>query len=544
MAPYDVILALPCLFTDHPSFPEALLKRSLEASGFSVGVLQQPAWHSAEAFRSLGAPRLFFAIVPGPVDSMVLNYTANGKRRKEDLYQGDGGCYFPHSKPSVSSRIRPDRTVIVFANRMREAFRDIPIVIGGIEASQRRLVHYDFQQRKLRRSILADSRADLLVIGMGEAQIVAIARAANQGAVLRELAIPGTASLQASMPTGNDVCVLPDQEAMEANPSLLVQATRDQERALRSGQLVVQRCGTRFVVVRPTHSWAGEELDSIYGLPYTRSHPLYQGYSPALRMNLFSITSHRGCLGRCAFCAVSSHQGTRIVSRSISSIISEVNTLFRHPQWKGIISDVGGPSAEMYGADCPRTDCGHEACLGEQGCGQAWNGEPYRELLRTIRTRPGVRKLLLGSGVRYDLMLHNPGLLEDIMRHHAGRFLRVAPEHSATRPLQLMGKSSAYEFGEFVKLFRTINRHLTRPIALAPYLMVGHPGETDQDVHSLADALQRWKLQAPDVQIFTPTPGTLSTAMYYAGCDSSAHPVAVERNMARLEARKRLLLSQ
>lgn len=541
MPKFDVIFVLPYLFSDHPSFPEGILKRTLEAHGFSVGIIETPSWQEPGSFSALGAPRLFFAIIPGPVDSVVLNYTSTRKRRQEDLYQENGGAFFPGCPPSIKYKIRPDRTVVVFANRIRQMFKDIPMVIGGIEATLRRFAHYDFQEEKIKRSILLDSRADLLVTGMGEKQIVEIAQKANTGVLLKELDSPGTARVAKNIDRFSEYVVLPTMAEILKEPTKLVEAALKIETARIRGKGILQPQDGRFVIEHPPQNYTTEDLDRIYGYPYSRRHPVSKTLSPALQMNLFSVTSHRGCGGGCAFCSISLHEGKRIISRSLGSILKEIEGFNKHPRWKGIVSDIGGATAELYGSDCSNTLCKRVSCLTKEICKTVRSTDKYLELLRQCRKVKGVRKIFLGSGTRYDLLLQNPALLEEILVFHPGKFLRVAPEHTEKGVLDLMRKPSFEVFVEFVELFNRINSKLKRKVELAPYLIVGHPGETMNDVLRMAERLKKLKVKTTDVQVFTPTPGTLSTAMYYAGVSPEFKEIPVERNIKELLKRKQVL---
>ncbi|MCX6580492.1 MAG: YgiQ family radical SAM protein [Candidatus Aminicenantes bacterium] len=541
MPKFDVIFVLPYLFSDHPSFPEGILKRALEAHGFSVGIIETPSWQEPAAFSVLGAPRLFFAIIPGPVDSVVLNYTSTRKRRQEDLYQKNGGAFFSGCPPSIKFKIRPDRTVVVFANRIRQMFKDIPLVIGGVEATLRRFAHYDFQEDKIKRSILFDSRADLLATGMGEKQIVAIAQKANAGIPLKELDIPGTARIARDIGRFGAYEVLPTMAEILKEPAKLVEAALKIESARVWGNGALQPQDGRFVVEHPPQDYTTQDLDGIYGRPYSRSHPNSKTLSPALLMNLFSVTSHRGCGGGCAFCSISLHEGKRIISRSPGSILNEIERFNQHPRWNGIVSDIGGATAELYGSDCTNTQCKRASCLSEETCKTVRSTDKYLQLLRQCRQVKGVRKILLGSGTRYDLLLQNPELLEEILVFHPGKFLRVAPEHTEKEVLDLMRKPAFEVFEEFVELFNRIDGQLKRKVELAPYLIVGHPGETMKDVLRMAERLKKIKVKTTDVQVFTPTPGTLSTAMYYAGVSPEFKEIPVERNIKELQKRKQVL---
>ncbi len=537
---FDVILVLPYPFSDHSSFPEAVLKRALEAGGFTVGVIETPFWQDKRSFTTLGRPALFFAVVSGPLDSVVLNYTSSRRRRREDLYQFDGQAFFVGHPPSIKFKIRPDRTLTVFCSRMREAYREVPLVIGGVEATQRCFAHYDFQENKVRRSILLDSRADILVSGNGEKQIVAIARLLRQGVPAAQIDIPGTARVCSRLPLAKDCLELPACEDVQAEPGQLLQS---QLRIGTAGgrRALAQKHANRWVVQNPAELYESADLDHIYGLGYGRRHLKSSAYSPALRMNLFSVTAHRGCAGGCAFCSITLSEGRRVVSRSAESIFREIRSLATHPEWRGVVSDIGGATADMYGSDCLVASCRRDSCLQPRICRHFNPGEPYRQLLRQARALPGVKKVMLGSGVRHDLLLQNPDLLAEIMGEHSGRFLRVAPEHTEDEVLDLMGKPRFAVFEEFVALFQRLNRGLPRPIELAPYLIVGHPGETPAMVQAMKKKMHALGLKTCDAQIFTPTPGTLSTAMYHACLSPGGKVIAVEKDVHTLQQRKMIL---
>jgi uncharacterized radical SAM protein YgiQ len=543
MSSFDVIFALPYPFSDHPSFPEGILRKALEVEGFRVGIIETPFWQEKKSFAAIGKPRLFFAVISGPVDSVVLNYTSSRKRRREDLYQVGGKAYFEGCPPSVKYKIRPDRTTIVFTNRIKELFRDVPIVIGGLEASLRCFAHYDFQQEKLRRSILLDSKAELLVTGMGEKQLVSIARILESAKMSERLTLPGTAVVTKKLPESNRFVELPSFEAILEDGTKLLKAHFILERALVEGKGVAQKHGDRYVVQYPAEIYDRSDLDAIYDQHYSRTHLGKKSYSPALRMNLFSVTSHRGCGGACSFCSIETHQGKKVISRSTESITQEIRRLTRHPEWKGYVSDIGGATAEMYGNDCEAETCPRPSCLYPDRCGMFSPGERYLELLRECRKLSGVKKIFLGSGIRYDVLLNNPELLEEILLHHCGKFLRIAPEHTEDHVLNLMRKPSFNTLESFVSLFNSINKKLKRKMELAPYLIVGHPGEKRADVTEMKKKLNFLGMNSTEVQIFTPTPGTLSTAMYYAECDLSLRSIPVEKAVGELMERKRLLAS-
>lgn len=525
MRDFDVIIVMPYPFADHPSFPEGILKRSLEADGFRTGVIETPLWSKPESFGIMGRPRLFFAVISGPVDSLVLNYTSSRRRRREDLYQFGGHSFFPHTGPSIQNKIRPDRTILVFSNRIREMFKGVPIIIGGIEASLRRFAHYDFIQDQIRRSILLDSRADILVFGAGEKQLVEIARRMRRGEAGADIDIPGIARVQSVSPSLEGYAKIPSYEEITGNWRKLLQCHRVMESARLEGKGIFQQHADRWVVQNPPAAYSSHELDDIYGAGFSRRHPYHRLYSPALEMNLFSVTSHRGCLGNCRFCAVSGHEGKRVISRSPDSIISEMSSLKNHPRWRGVISNIGGATAEMYGMD-------------RRSGGAGTPGQVFLELLREARSVKGVRKIFLGSGIRHDWMVRHPELLEEIMQFHAGRFLRVAPEHTEDHVLKLMKKPSFRVFEEFLRLFRSINRGLRLRVELAAYWIVGHPGETVRDVAAMKARISSLGLPSTDVQIFTPAPGTLSTAMFASELGPEEEKIPVEKNIKILAGRK------
>jgi uncharacterized radical SAM protein YgiQ len=542
MPSFDVILVLPYLFSDHPSLPEGLLKKTLEHEGFSVGILETPFWQKKESFTVLGRPNLCFAIVQGPVDSILLNYTSFRKRRNEDLYQEEGKAFFAGYPPSISYKIRPDRTTLVFAARIREAFGDIPIIIGGMEASMRRFAHYDFQQDALRRSILFDSRADILVAGMGEKQLVKIARRLKQGDNIKDIVLPGTSRIASSIEPGVKVQELPSYEEILEDRTKLILAQQIIEKAMAEGKSIVQRHDRRYVIDEVPEEYTSSDLSMAYDQAYSRTH-LKQGiYSPALRMNLFSITSHRGCGGGCSFCSIFCHQGKEIISRPVDSILKELNSFMSHPEWKGFVSDIGGPTAEMYGADCAKETCNRRSCLFPSTCKGFGGAQRYLELLRECRKVRGVKKIFIGSGVRYDLLLQYPELLEEIMVHHAGKYLRIAPEHTENSVLRLMGKPPFEILESFMRVFDSINMGLKRSVELAPYLLIGHPGETWEDVAAMKSRIKSLGMKTTDVQAFTPSPGTMSTAMYYAGLSPSSGPIPVVRDVKELMRRKDFLV--
>jgi uncharacterized radical SAM protein YgiQ len=379
------------------------------------------------------------------------------------------------------------------------------------------------------------------VTGMGEKQLVGLARLSREGASLSDAVLPGTARVCGTLPQGPDTVVLPSLTALEQDPARLVDAQLLVEKAHVAGKRLAQGQGDRYVVAEPAEAYSPEDLDAIFGRPYTRTHPGRKEFSPALRMNLFTIDTHRGCGGGCAFCAIGVHQGKGVISRSRESIVAEAGQLMHHPRWRGVITDLGGPSAEMYGMDCREVSCARGSCLFPKACPRLPSVRTFVELLREIRGLSGIKKAFLGSGIRYDLFLEHPDLLREILEHHVGRFLRIAPEHTQESVLPLMRKPGVASLEAFVDLFRQMNKTLRRPVELRPYLIVGHPGETMHDVREMARKLRSLSLPATDVQIFTPTPGTLSTAMYVAEMSPAGNAIPVEKRIRELAARKAVL---
>jgi len=541
MSRYDVIFVTPYPFSDHPSFPEGILKRVLESGGFSVGIIEKPFWQKKESFSILGKPNLFFAIISGPVDSVVLNYTSSRKRRMEDQYQTEGKGFFEGYPPSIKYRIRPDNTTIVFANRIRENFRGIPIIIGGVEASLRQFAHYDFQKDKIRRSILFDSRADLLVNGPGEKQIVKIAEGLRSGKNIGDMELRGTSRILKNVTGIENRLELPSLEDIIVDKKKLLESYLKKEKGIGARKTICQKNGDRYVINFPTEIYTGDDLDKFYSYDYSRTHSAKGIYSPALRMNLFSITSHRGCGGGCSFCSIPLNEGKKIISRSVDSILKEVDSLKKHKAWRGVISDVGGPSAEMYGYGCSTKGCIKNSCMSPGNCPSLQKGDSYLKLLRQLRNTTGIKNILIGSGVRFDNLTGNPALLSDILEHHSGKFLRIAPEHTEDHILTIMRKPGFSALTEFKEQFTIINNKMNRKILLAPYLITGHPGETFEDVKNMKKKIRSLGLTTEDTQIFTPTPGTYSTALYYSEITPDGNSLFVEKNIKELIRRKKFL---
>ena len=516
---FDIILITGDAYVDHPSFGTALIGRVLWDAGYTVGIIAQPALTSSQDFTALGKPRLFFGISSGNVDSMVNNYTPNLKRRSTDVYS-------PGGIPK-----RPDRATIVYTNRVHELFPDSPIVIGGIEASLRRFAHYDYWQDRVRQSILADAPADLLVFGMGERQIVEIARRLAAGE--RSSAIRDIAGTMYTMEvaewrqrrTEEGFVEIPGfrEVAEDKNAYARAFAMHYSEQDPVHGEPVVQPHPKTVVVQNPpAQPLSQAELDHIYELPFSRqAHSSYQQPIPALEPVQFSITSHRGCFGGCSFCALTHHQGRIIQSRSSDSIVREVTRMTKMPEFRGIVQDVGGPTANMYCLSCDRWEK-HGACRDKHcspACKTLHTSHRFQcDLLEKLRGIPGVKKVFIGSGIRYDLVLaDDTDYLGLISEHHISGHLKVAPEHVSENVTRIMNKPGREVFERFCNQFEKLQQGRKKRQYILPYFMSGHPGCTITDMVELAVYIRDHNLYTEQVQDFTPTPMSVSTCMYYTG---------------------------
>ena len=532
---FDIILITGDAYVDHPSFGTALIGRTLWDYGFSVGIIAQPQVKSPDAFKVLKTPRLFFGISSGNVDSMVNNYTPNLKRRGEDVYSPGGNL------------TRPDRATIVYANKVHELFPGVPIVIGGIEASLRRFAHYDYWQDRVRQSILADAPADLVVFGMGERQMGAIAQRMASGERVDTIRnIPGTvyamevAEWRRSRP--EEIVEIPGFTEVSQDKSAYARAFalhyREQDPV--HGRAVAQPHPKTVVIQnRPAHPLTQPELDRVYDLPYSRrAHPSYLQPVPALEPVQFSVTSHRGCFGACSFCALTHHQGRIIQSRSSDSIIREVRRMTKMPGFKGVVQDVGGPTANMYGLSCDLWGtagaCVDKRCSPSCKNLRASHGEQC-SLLSVIRGIPGVKHVFISSGIRYDLALaDDSGYLGMICDHHISGHLKVAPEHIAWKVTRIMNKPDQEVFDQFCAQFETLQQGRKKRQYLLPYFMSGHPGCTIPDMIALAVYIRDHNLYTEQVQDFTPTPMSVSSCMYYTGFNPfTMEPVHVPRGQEK-----------
>lgn len=535
----DILLLSGDAYVDHPSFGVPLLARVLEDAGFRVGILAQPDWRSREALQVMGRPRLFAALSAGAMDSMVNHYTAAKRLRSNDAYTPGG----------VAGQ-RPNRAVIAYTSALKGAFKGLPVVIGGIEASLRRLAHYDYWDDRVRRSVLVDSKADLLIYGMGERPLLALARRLAENPAAPLSGLPGTASLESTPPA--TAVILPSFEQVATDPLAYNQAFRlaHEQANPWSGKVLAQAHGDRWLVVEPpAHPLSEAELDRVYALPFSkRPHPSYQQPIPAYEQIRFSITTHRGCFGGCAFCAIAQHQGKAIQSRSEASILAEIDALTQLPEFRGTVSDIGGPTANMYGLYCSnaaaRAKCRRVGCLHPQPCPHlATDDERAVRLLQRIRQRPGIKHAFVASGVRYDLLALQQRYFDALLQHHVGGLLKVAPEALDTRVTRVMRKPGAEAFAAFLGEFREANRRLGLRQGVVPYFIAGHPGSTLTDLVDVALFLKRQGLKVEQVQEFTPTPGTLATCIYHTGIDPlTGEAVAVVKNSRDLRLQKALLL--
>ena len=536
---FDIILVTGDAYIDHPAFGTALVGRVLWDAGFTVGIISQPDWTTTTDFTVFGKPRLFFGISAGNVDSMVNNFTPNLKRRSDDVYS-------PGGIPK-----RPDRATLVYTNRVHELFPDTPVVIGGIEASLRRFAHYDYWQDRVRQSILADAPADLLIFGMGERQVVEIARRLDTGETVSSLRdVRGTvfrmeiAEWRSKRPEG--IIEIPGftEVAQDKKSYACAFSVHYHEQDPVRGRAIAQPHPKTVVIQNPPGlPLSTEELDHIYDLPFSRRpHPSYADRVPALEPVQFSITSHRGCFGACSFCALTHHQGRLIQSRSTESIVREVTRMTRMPEFKGIVQDVGGPTANMYHLSCGLWEkygaCRDKHC--SPACKTLNTSHCYQvELLKKLREIPGVKKVFIGSGIRYDLALaDDSGYLGMICDHHVSGHLKVAPEHIKEKVTEVMNKPGCDVFDRFCERFESLQQGKKKRQYLLPYFMSGHPGCTIDDMVDLAVYIRDHLLYTEQVQDFTPTPMSVSTCMYYTGLNpftlEAVHvPKGIEKKIQR-----------
>lgn len=528
----DVIIFSGDAYVDHPSFGVAVIGRSLEAAGYRVAIVPQPDWHGDfRDFRKLGRPRLFFAIAPGCMDSMVNKYTANRRLRSVDEYSPDG-----------RHDMRPEYPTIVYSQILKRLFPDVPVVLGGIEASMRRLTHYDYWQDRLRKCILCDSGADIIMYGMGAKSLLQLCQEIEEGRPMKEIHdIPQTVFLvrKDDIPggiTADDIVLHSHEECLASKRCEAENYRHIEEESNRvHAQRILQEVDGLYAVVNPPYpTLTTEELDATFDLPYTRQpHPKYKGKTiPAYEMIKFSVNIHQGCFGGCAFCTISAHQGKFVVCRSKRSILNEVRKVIDMPGFKGYLSDLGGPSANMYGMRgrnhkaCEH--CRRPSCINPQICPNLNTDlSSLLDIYHAVDALPGIKKSFVGSGIRYDLLLHESKdervneaarqyTRELITRHVSGR-LKVAPEHTSDNVLRLMRKPSFEEFREFCKIFERINKEENLREQIIPYFISSHPGCREEDMAELAAITKGLNFKLEQVQDFTPTPMTISTEMWYTG---------------------------
>lgn len=536
----DILFISGDAYIDHPAFGTALLARMLEARGYRVGIISQPDWKNPDEFTLMGRPRLFAAISSGAMDSMVNHYTAAKKIRRNDAYTAGGGA-----------GKRPNRAVIAYTAAVKNAFKGLPIIIGGIEASLRRLAHYDYWDDKVRRSILVDSKADLLIYGMAETALARIADELKRGSPLSALtAIRGTAILGSTRP--EQALELPSYEEVTTDKMLYNKAFKLASGATNphSADTLVQPHGKRYLIINPPALPLTEsELDRIYDLPFTRKpHPQYTQRIPAYEQIRHSVTSHRGCFGGCAFCAITHHQGKLIQSRSQQSILKEIDQITQQVDFHGTISDVGGPTANMYGLGCgdagAEATCRRPSCIFPNICANLkTDARQALQLLDQIRHHPKVRHTFIASGIRYDLLPYQQQYFDELIQHHISGLLKVAPESTSDRVTTVMRKPGAEVFTEFLRQFRQRNQLLGLNQSVVPYLISGHPGCTLNDMIDVALYLKKHHLKVEQVQDFTPTPGSLSTCIYYTEKDPfTGRNIYVPRSGLEKRLQKALLL--
>jgi uncharacterized radical SAM protein YgiQ len=538
----DVVIVTGDAYIDHPSFAMAILGRVLEAAGYRVGIVSQPDWHNCEAWREFGRPRLFFGISAGNMDSMINHYTANRKVRNDDAYS-----------PGGEIGRRPDRATLAYCQRAREAYKGVPVIAGGVEASLRRLAHYDYWSDKVRRSILLDSKADLVVFGMGENAIVEIAQRLESGETVKQLRdMRGIAyALGASEKPPENALVLPSYEAVSTDKMEFSEATRmiHHETNPFNARQLVQQHGNQWVVCNPPqHPISQEAMDRIYGLPYTRrQHPSYSKPIPAHQMIKDSVTIMRGCFGGCTFCSITAHQGRIIQSRSKESVLREIESMTRDKEFKGVVSDIGGPTANMYQMRCTRPEveavCRRQSCVHPKICKLLGvDHQPVIQLMREARAVPGIKKVLVASGVRMDLARTSPEYIRELTTHHVGGHLKVAPEHVDPGVLDRMRKPANDDFEFFTDQFRDASAEAGKKQYLIPYFIASHPGSDIDAMIELALFLKRNGYKPDQVQDFIPAPMDVATSMYYTGIDPfSKKPVYVSKALKDRKLQRALM---
>ncbi len=528
----DFVIVTGDAYVDHPSFCSAIIGRVLQAHGYSVGIIAQPDWRKDADFTRFGRPKYAFLVNGGNMDSMVNHYTSAKKPRSQDAYS-----------PGGRRGARPDRAVTVYSKRLREIYGDAPIVIGGIEASLRRFAHYDYWENRVHPSVLFSSGADLISYGMGEHQTVEIADALASGLDISDITyVAGTCYAADSLENVYDYDEIESFEAVSSDKKAYCRAFMRQyeEQDALTGRRLVQKHGSKWLVANPPAlPLTTQELDDVYELPYTRQpHPSYKEHIPAIDEVLFSMVSTRGCFGACSFCALTFHQGRVIQARSHESLLREAELLTHHPDFKGYIHDVGGPTANFRAPACDKQltkgVCKKRQCLGYEHCPNVKvSHTDFRVLLKKLRQVPGVKKVFVRSGIRYDYLMYDKddSFIHDLVKHHVSGQLKVAPEHVSENVLRLMGKPSAKLYDRFCERYRRVNEQEGMDQYIVPYFMSSHPGSTLESAVELALYLKKTGQRPEQVQDFYPTPGTLSTCMFFTGLDPrDIQPVYVPRD--------------
>lgn len=525
----DVIIVSGDAFVDHPSFGTAIIARVLEKEGFKVGIIDQPDWNDKASTMRLGAPRLCFAVTAGNIDSMVTHYTVNHKKRSDDAYT-----------PGGKAGRRPNRATIVYTNLIRAAYKDVPVILGGIEASLRRMAHYDFWTDKVRRSILIDSKADILVYGMGELPIKEVIHRLDKGENIREIQnVLGTTCRVSEKLEGIELPSFEDIQKNKLAFNLMTRIHYD-NRVYPYAKDLYQRHDKQIIKINaPAKPMSTKEMDELYALPFTRKpHPKYKEKIPAYDQIKDSITAHRGCFGNCSFCAITFHQGPRIQSRSKNSIIEQVKLMSKDPSFKGTISDIGGPTANMYGIHCKIGGCKEMNCLFPSVCENlvVKDQDAYVKLLKEASEVPGIKHVYIASGLRHDLALENEKAMEKMVTTYTGGHLKIAPEHLADNVTRMMNKPSGKVYLQFLEKFRQFSRRAGKQQYVVPYFISGHPGCTDEDMIILKNQLQGSGHKLQQAADFYPTPMTIATAMYYTGF----HPLTGEKVYVPRSAKEKL----
>lgn len=528
----DIVFVTGDAYIDHPSFAMAILGRVLEAAGFRVALVSQPNWKDCAAWRRFGRPRLFFAISAGNMDSMINHYTANRKVRNSDAYS-----------PGGKIGLRPDRATLSYCQRAREAYKGVPVIAGGVEASLRRLAHYDYWSDKVKRSILLDCKADLVVFGMAEDSIVEIARRLEAGETVKDLRdMRGVAyAMGASETAPEGVIELPSFERVCEDKLAFAEATKiiHNETNPYNARALMQMHDRQAVVCNPPPLPLSESvMDKIYGLPYTRrAHPSYREPIPAFSMIKDSVTIMRGCFGGCTFCSITAHQGRIIQSRSKDSVLTELQTMAADPKFKGVVSDIGGPTANMYQMKCLKPEveaiCRRQSCVHPKICKLLGTDHgPLVQLMKEARNTDGIKKVLVASGIRMDLACRSPEYMRDLVRYHVGGHLKVAPEHTDPDVLDKMRKPSNDDFEAFTEIFNQESKRANKKQYIIPYYIASHPGSDLDAMIDLAAFLKQSGYRPDQVQDFIPAPFDVATAMYYTGVDPfTKKPVHVARNL-------------